>query len=468
MKNKLIYLLSATLIFLSLTYSSNANIIKVGAGKTYSKPSLAAAIAADGDTIDIDAGLYSGDVCIWSKNNLTIRGVRGLARLDAVGKNVQGKSIWIVKGINTTIEYIEFFNCTVPDKNGAGIRMEGTDLTLRHCYFHDNEDGILAGDNAASTIRIEFCEFARNGAGDGYSHNLYINHVKQLIFSFNYTHHAKIGHCLKSRAYANYIFYNRIMDEETGNSSYLINLPNGGLSYVIGNQLMKGVNAENQTSIDYGSEGLSNPVNKLYISHNTVVNKRKSGIFVNIRGGTPEAKVINNIFAGIGTVLQGTAETKSNLNLQNIASVGFIDELKYDYHLTEGSPAINAGADLSDFDSTLIPIYEYKHPCDSTSRIQKLTPDLGAFGFKEQADVSDNIDNNHLNIFPNPFAGYCTIAMEGLCEVKITDCFGRIMMKNEFIDKCLWQPESSIGSGIYFVKIKKGDKAIVQKIVISR
>jgi len=33
----------------------------------------------------------------------------------------------------------------VPDKNGAGIRQEGAGLTVRNCFFHDNEDGILTG-----------------------------------------------------------------------------------------------------------------------------------------------------------------------------------------------------------------------------------------------------------------------------------------------------------------------------------
>ena len=38
-------------------------------------------------------------------------------------------------------------------------------------------------------------------------HNLYIGHVNKLTFRFNYSHHAYIGHNLKSRADANYILY---------------------------------------------------------------------------------------------------------------------------------------------------------------------------------------------------------------------------------------------------------------------
>lgn len=126
------------------------------------------------------------------------------------------------------MENIEFSGCAVPDKNGAGIRQEGANLTVRSCYFHDNENGILAGTVKNGPIWIEYSEFGYNGNGDGYSHNLYINNVDTLIFQFNYSHHAKIGHELKTRAHVNYILYNRLSDEVTGTASRNIDIPNGG------------------------------------------------------------------------------------------------------------------------------------------------------------------------------------------------------------------------------------------------
>ena len=163
--------------------TASAGILSVGPGKTYEKPCQAIAAADDGDWIHIDAaGDYSGDVCSWSKNGLLIRGVGGVAKIDAAGKNAGGKATWVIAGNDTVIEYIEFTGAAVPDKNGAGIRQEGANLTVRNSYFHDNENGILAGNNPNSTILIEFSEFASNGAGDGQSHNLYINHVAKLVF----------------------------------------------------------------------------------------------------------------------------------------------------------------------------------------------------------------------------------------------------------------------------------------------
>ena len=127
----------------------------VGPGKTSARPCAAIAAAQDGDVIEIDAGTYSGDVCAVARSNLTLRGVGGRAHLDAAGTAYGGKAIWVIQGANTTVENIEFSGTTVPDMNGAGIRQEGKNLTIRGSYFHDDEDGILAGDNAASEILIE-------------------------------------------------------------------------------------------------------------------------------------------------------------------------------------------------------------------------------------------------------------------------------------------------------------------------
>ena len=69
----------------------------------------------------------------------------------------------MVAGNDTTIENIEFSGARVPDQNGAGIRQEGANLLVEHCYFHDNQEGILAADNPASSIAIDSSVFARNG-----------------------------------------------------------------------------------------------------------------------------------------------------------------------------------------------------------------------------------------------------------------------------------------------------------------
>jgi len=279
----------------------------VGPGKTYSVPSAAAAVAQAGDVVKISAGDYRGDVTTWSANNLTICGVGGRARLFAAGKNAGGKGLWILRGANPTIDSIEFHDASVPDQNGAGIRAEHVgDLLIRNSGFFDNEDGILGGEGSA-TVTIENSEFARNGFGDGQSHNIYIGPAARLTVRNSFFHEAKIGHNLKSRAKETHIENSYFMDGPNGTSSYLIDTPNGGLVYLRGNLFQKGPNADNSIAIAYGQEIGTQfvptpwPVNTLEMVHNTVVMTRSGGSFLAAPGSTTSIKLTANIFAGTGS-----------------------------------------------------------------------------------------------------------------------------------------------------------------------
>jgi len=357
-----------------------AATLQVGADKPYLTPCAALRAAASGDVIEIDAGLYKGDVCAFYADNLTIRGVNGRPHIDADGKAAQGKGIWVPKGRNTVVENIEFSGATVVDQNGAGIRQDGVNLTVRNCYFHDNEDGILESNVAGSNIVIEFTEFARNGFGDGYSHNLYIGHAASLVFRFNYSHDAIEGHLLKTRAGVNYILYNRLT-EESGTGSYEANIPNGGTTYFIGNMIQQGPSTHNGKILSYLDEGRNagNPGIDLYVINNTFVNERGSGTFINIGSqGLVPAVVTNNIFFGSGTLTnQASAVLTNNLTEDPLLA----DVANFDYHLTPHSPAINAGADpgLSLDEHVLTPLFQYAHPACGEERATVQTIDIGAF-----------------------------------------------------------------------------------------
>jgi MYXO-CTERM domain-containing protein len=352
--------------------------LKVGASQTYATPCAAAAAAQDGDTIEIDAGTYAGDFCAWTRNSLTIRGVGGRAHLDAAGHTISnGKAIWVIQGSNTTIEGIEFSGATVPDQNGAGIRQEGAGLTVRDCSFHDNDDGILAGDNADSDIVIESTEFVDNGYGDGQSHNFYINHVRSFTLRACWSHRARIGHLVKSRALVNHILYNRLTDE-TGTASYEIDLPNGGTAYVIGNLIQQSASTDNPTLLTYGEEGLTNPDTHLYVVNNTFVNDRASGgTFVRVASGAATAVVTNNLFVGPGTVLDGPGTEQASVTTD---APGLVDRAGYDYHLVAGSPAVNAGVDPGTAGSeSLRPLVQYVHPLQLEGRGVVGAYDVGAY-----------------------------------------------------------------------------------------
>jgi|GEM_PF-1190882 hypothetical protein len=361
--------------------SAEATILQVGSGKPYATPCAAIAVAVSGDTIDVDAGLYLGDVCSFYQDNLTIRGVNGRAHLDADGEYAAGKGIWVQNGSGLVVENIEFSGATVPDQNGAGIRNSGGDLTIRNCYFHDNENGILGGNIGSSTTLIEYSEFAENGYGDGQSHNLYISNIATLIFRYNYTHDSNIGHLLKSRAATNYVLYNRITGE-VGTGSYEINLPNGGTSYVIGNLIQQGPDTDNSCLLSYIEEGAvpSNPGHDLYVINNSFVNDYGSGTFVRMGNDADVPVVIkNNIFMGSGTITnQEEAILANNFSGDPL----FVDKANFDYHLTEDSPAIDEGTDPGSANGySLTPVYEYVHVANKTARNIVDSIDIGSYEF---------------------------------------------------------------------------------------
>ena len=279
--------------------TATGRVLQVGPGRTYTVPSAAAAVAQAGDVIKIDGGDYRGDVASWTVNNLTICGMGTRARLFANGNNARGKGLWVVSGANITIDNIEFRDTTVPDRNGAGIRAEHTgDLRIINSGFYDNENGILANAGSA-TITIESSEFARNGRGDGYTHNIYVNQIDRLTVNSSYFHEARVGHNLKSRARESIIQNSYFMDGPTGTSSYLADFPNGGRVYLRGNLFHKGPLAENNNAIAYGMEGLSNPSTSLELVHNTVAITRSGGAYLSVAGGA-SVTLSANLFAGTG------------------------------------------------------------------------------------------------------------------------------------------------------------------------
>lgn len=342
----------------------------------YSRPSEAARVARDGDVIEIDAGTYRGDAAVWRQNDLTLRGTGGVARLVADGASAQGKAIWVIKGNNTRVENIEFRGARVPDGNGAGIRQEGAGLTVRNSWFIDNEAGILAGANADSEILIEDSAFIGNGAGDGYTHNIYIGKIKRFTLRGSYSARAYVGHLVKSRAAENHILFNRLMDEADGNASYLIDIPNGGRTFVIGNVIQQGPQAENPVLLAYAAEKADNPLQALTVVNNTFVNDHGFGVFVMNRS-TANVRLQNNIFAGIGVVLRGPGELYNNLATRE---PGFVDRRHYDYRLAPGSPAIDAGTAVpAEAGMTLVPAFEPGQPSVPRQVIGPI--DLGAFEF---------------------------------------------------------------------------------------
>lgn len=355
-----------------------ARVLRVGPTRSFKKPSAAIATAQDGDVIEIDAGQYDNDFATFSQDGLTLRGVGGRAHLHGTTQIGNGKAIWVIKGADVRIENVEFSGATVVDENGAGIRAEGNGLTICNGYFHDNEDGILGG---GGHLLIEYSEFAFNGLGDGQTHNIYVDGADRFTLRYSYSHHAKIGHNVKTRAPENFILYNRIMDEADGTASYAVDMPDCGASYLIGNLIQQGPNTDNSTMISYGAEGCNNPVRQLYVVNNTLVNDLGSGGFLFVRGGTT-GKIMNNIFVGSGTIVSGQSGLLVSPNLLPPSTAGLVDRANYDYRLTAGSAARNAAVDPGSANGIdLVPRNQYVHKASMETRPVDAALDLGAYEY---------------------------------------------------------------------------------------
>jgi hypothetical protein len=337
--------LVATLGFLGLAVAAPAppaaaaTVWNVGASRIYKAPSAVAALVRDGDTVLIDPGEYRGDVAVWTANDLTLRANGGTASLLADGRSAEGKAIWVTRGQRITVDGISFAGAAVPDRNGAGIRFEGRDLTIRNSTFTDNENGVLGGiDDTESDVVIENSRFDSNGFGDGQSHNIYVGAVGTFTLRGSASTNALVGHAVKSRARTNFIEYNTISGGVS--TSYEIDLPDGGDARIVGNVIHQADTTENTTIVSYGAESGRNPGRTVDIVNNTIVNDtpgRGTAVRNALAGSV---RLVNNLFSGTYTaVLNGSGTETASVR----TSTGFVNASVGNYRLTALSPAIDLG-----------------------------------------------------------------------------------------------------------------------------
>jgi hypothetical protein len=298
------FCLSLTLLLMPA--AAQARVWEVGPGRDLALPSTAALVVKDGDTVVIDAGTY-GDCAIWRANNLLIEG-KGAVVLR--GRVCDDKAIFVTLGDNITVRGLAFVHARSINRNGAGIRGVGANLTVEASRFTDNEDGILTGENPASHIVIKDSLFEGNGVCDPVcAHGIYVGRIAALSVLHSRFAGQKQGHHIKSRALSTEVIGDDIADGPDGTASFAVDIPDGGRLVVSDCVIEKGPKSENRmAAISLGEESNANPTAEIRIEHNLYVNDG-GGPVAFVRNLTPARVTFNdNKIKGPGDWLWKTAK----------------------------------------------------------------------------------------------------------------------------------------------------------------
>jgi hypothetical protein len=249
---------------------SRGATLKVGPNQTYKAPSAAAAVAKNGDQIEIEPGQYF-DCAVWNVDNLVIEGTGpGVVITD---KTCNGMGLFVIWGDNTTVRNLTLTRSRVPDMNGAAIRLIKGSLTVDTVKFIDNQTGLFGG-APGTTVTIRNSDFVKNGICAGScAHGIYIGNVDLLRVENSHFSDTRQGHSIKSGALRTEVVACTITDGPDGTSSYLIEVPNGGALIVRDNTLEKGPKSENhKAAIAIGAGGVTHPTPEITITDNSFRN----------------------------------------------------------------------------------------------------------------------------------------------------------------------------------------------------
>lgn len=299
----------------ALSVPAAARTWEVGPGRPLTGPAQAAAVAKDGDRVVFDPGVYR-ECAIWAASRLTIEGRQPPSTMSQTimtqtfitGPACADRGLFVFVGNDIAVRGMIFLHARNSFHTGAGILMEGANLSVENSQFLDNENGILAGGPADSVVLIRHDLFRGNGTCLGAcAHALYIGkriaRLEVVNSTFLDTH---VGHHIKSRARTTLVRDSLIEDGPTGTSSYLIELPDGGNAEIVNNTLHKGAGSENtEAAISIGTEDAMNPTIALVIRGNRFISDLPEPVrFVRNLTQTP-ARLSGNTLTGRVTPLDG-------------------------------------------------------------------------------------------------------------------------------------------------------------------
>ena len=228
------------------------------------------AIGEGEGTIRVAPG-YHRDCAVQTAGRIAFVAVEpGRAIFDGV--TCEGKAALVLRGAGARVDGIVFQNMRVPDGNGAGIRLEKSDLDVVNSLFRNSEEGILSADDPEATLTIDRSTFSRLGRCDrglSCAHSVYTGIYGRVVVTRSRFEKGSGGHYLKTRAIAVNVNDNSFDDTQGKATNYMIDLPSGSVGRIANNLFVQGRDKENYSAlIAVAAEERKNPSRGLSIAGN--------------------------------------------------------------------------------------------------------------------------------------------------------------------------------------------------------
>ena len=219
--------------------------------------------------------------------------IEALPGAELVGTPVGGKAALVITANDVVIDGLACSGISVRDRNGACIRQEGKNLTLRNVHFHDSEQGLLYGRNGGLLLiedsRLD--NLGRGGSAPGVSVGSGELIVRRSVFIASKGQ----GHEIKSRAKRT-VIEDSIVASLGAKDSYLIDVPNGGYAIIRRNILQEGPASANGGAIAFGMEGDRQKDSRIRIENNVILMDRRNAVLVRSKGH--KASLSGNVIVG--------------------------------------------------------------------------------------------------------------------------------------------------------------------------
>ncbi len=286
----------------SVSHTAPYTVIETG--RSFTRLQDAVDAIGDGSGTIRFASLRFSDCAVQSKGEVTYRAdVPGQSVLD--GKACEDKAALVLRGRGARIEGLVFANIRVPDKNGAGVRLEHGNLSVSQAWFRDSEQGLLSGEDPQGAIAIDKSTFTRLGTceGSGCAHSVYIGNYGSLTITRSRFEAGTGGHYVKSRAAQVEITGSSFDDSAGRGTNYMIDLPEGATGRIAGNWFVQGRDKENYSAfVAVAAEHRSHPSAGLSVQGNNarfVPGLDRHSAFVADWSGEPLKLGDNALGAGI-------------------------------------------------------------------------------------------------------------------------------------------------------------------------